>query len=392
MQSPAKKGLQIQMPDDAIALGVRHAALNVQIGDYLTAEPTTKGELLGGTSLRLDLDALAGLKATTEKLHRAGMKVYAILLARATGNPAIDRHILHPKYESAAPNRLAAFRTTDESGQRLLRAFCRELSVRTPIRGWIVGNEVNSHHDWYNMGPADSADVIESVERSLRTVHEGVAERGGMVYLSLDHFWALRHRPDRPDQSLPGREVLEGVAALARRRGDFGWHVAHHPYPENLFEPRFWLDRTPTLSFDTPRITFKNLEVLTEYLKQPHLLHRGRARRTILSEQGFHRPDGPEGERLQAAAYAYAWKRVARNDGIDAFILHRHVDHSHEGGLKLGLWTNKPGSIADPDRKTQMWDVMKAAGTPGEEEAFRFALPIVGLENWNQAAPQRVPK
>src|SRR5688572_10537542 len=44
---------------------------------------------------------------------------------------------------------------------------------------------------------------------------------------------------------------------------------------------------------------------------------------------------------VQAAAYAYAWQRVIRNPNIDAFILHRHVDHAHEGGLNLGLWTDR---------------------------------------------------
>ena len=80
------------------------------------------------------------------------------------------------------------------------------------------------------------------------------------------------------------------------------------------------------------------------------MLHNGNPRRVILSEQGFHTPDGPEGEQLQAAAYCLAWNQVNRDCGIDAFILHRHVDHKHEGGLRLGLWTRKPDSVATPDR------------------------------------------
>ena len=34
-------------------------------------------------------------------------------------------------------------------------------------------------------------------------------------------------------------------------------------------------------------------------------------RRVILSEQGFHTPEGPDGETVQAAAYRYAWKKVS---------------------------------------------------------------------------------
>ena len=121
------------------------------------------------------------------------------------------------------------------------------------------------------------------------------------------------------------------------------------------------------------------------YLGQPGLQFEGKPRRVILSEQGFHTPDRPDGEVLQAAGYAYAWRKVAALDGIDSFILHRHVDHGQEGGLKLGLWsrdTNSP-SAAAPLAKKKIYEVFRAADTPQWEEAFRFALPVIGITNWN---------
>jgi hypothetical protein len=397
--SGEKKGLQVQMVDDAIDLGIRHAAINIQMGDVLTTEPATEDAAIEGSTLRLRASALRDLDTRIGALSRHGIRVYAILLARATGNAALDRFILHPDYDPKSPNRLAAFRVTDAEGVATLRGFCRALARRYrpkgeygTIGGWIVGNEVDSHYAWFSMGPAKPEQVADAVERSLRTVHDAVAPFGGRVYMSLDHFWTNRFMPDRPDLSMPGKEVIDRVAALAKSRGDFPWNVAHHPYPENLFEPRFWLDKSAPLRFDAPRVTFKNLEVLTEYLKRPEVRYRGQVRRVILSEQGFHRPEGPDGEAVQAAAYAYAWNRVVRNPGIDAFILHRHVDHSQEGGLRLGLWTNKPGSIADPDRRTRMWEVMRAVGTAREAEATAFALPLVGLSSWSEAAPRKIER
>jgi hypothetical protein len=121
-------------------------------------------------------------------------------------------------------------------------------------------------------------------------------------------------------------------AELARERGDFDWHVAYHPYPENLGDPRFWLDKSATPDDASPRITFKNLQVLTTHLARPELLWKGQTRRIILSEQGFHcREELPDGEAVQAAAFCYAWRKVAALPAIDAFILHRHVDHAYEG-------------------------------------------------------------
>lgn len=157
--------------------------------------------------------------------------------------------------------------------------------------------------------------------------------------------------------------------------------------PENLFKPRVWLDRTATNSVNSPRITFKNLEQLTRYLRQPELLCQGVPRRVILSEQGFHSDASPQGEELQAAAYCYASWKTDHLDGIDSFILHRHVDHKMEGGLNLGLWMRQTNSIATPLAKKKIYEVFKAADTPGRNQAFAFALPLIGITNWSQVLP-----
>jgi hypothetical protein len=127
--------------------------------------------------------------------------------------------------------------------------------------------------------------------------------------------------------------------------------------------------------------------VLLEFLQRPELKFGDESRRVILSEQGFHTPDGADGEQLQAAAYCYAWKKVQSLKGIDAFILHRHVDHAHEGGLRLGLWTRRMESVAEPERKKLIHEIFRAAGTDGEERAFLFALPIIGVKDWHELAP-----
>ena len=102
----------------------------------------------------------------------------------------------------------------------------------------------------------------------------------------------------------------------------------------------------------------------------------------ILSEQGFHTLLTPEGESLQAAAYAYAWEKCRRLPLVDAFIYHRHVDHAHEGGLRLGLWRNAPNSVATPHSKKQIWELFRVAGTPEWDAAATPLLPVTGLKSW----------
>ena len=111
-------------------------------------------------------------------------------------------------------------------------------------------------------------------------------------------------------------------------------------------------------------------------------LRAGQPRRIILSEQGFHTPGTTNGEMVQAAAFCYAYKKTERLAGIDAFILHRHVDNAQEGGLLLGLRRNQPAD-GDPHPRKKIYDCFRTADTPEWEQSFRFALPIVGLANWN---------
>ena len=53
---------------------------------------------------------------------------------------------------------------------------------------------------------------------------------------------------------------MDTLMAYCKAEGDFKWGVAIHPYPENLLDPKAWLDKKNTYATDTPYITFKNLE------------------------------------------------------------------------------------------------------------------------------------
>lgn len=60
-------------------------------------------------------------------------------------------------------------------------------------------------------------------------------------------------------------------------------------------------------------------------------------------------------------------------------MLHRHVDHPDEGGLKLGLitWDNPP-------KKKYIYEVFRLADTDQWEKAFDFAKPIIGVNDWTE--------
>ncbi len=393
---PSKKGLQFQDPDDALALGIRHGTVNISYG--LIFDPANKPGnptwTVDGQTYTFNRSYLDSLPV--KKMSDAGVNVYLIFCAYEMHRPELDRDLLNPKHANPLPNHMAAFNTTDDQGTRRLRAAAEFLAdwygrgdnEHGRVVGFIVGNEVNAHWQWYNLGTPHPAEAVADYERALRIFHTAVrtVSAQARVYVSLEHHWTLRPSP----RELGGKFFLEHLARLSRSGGDYDWQVAYHPYPENLFQPRFWKDRTAGADFSTGRITFKNIELLPAWLATPEMQFHGAPRTAILSEEGLHSDNTPDGDRAQAAAYCLAWEKIARLPGIEAFILHRHVDHRGEGGLNLGLWRRKEDSTATPGERRPIYECFKAAGTPAQAAAFQFALPIVGLKSWEDVNPIRV--
>lgn len=390
----SKKGLQVEIVEDAIALGVKHAGLNFNLSQLIDPKADTNNPSWESAGRRYHFQHgyLTAMDNQIKTLSERGVVVTLIVLTYQSGDPEVNRILIHPRCETNAPNHLGNFNTVTDEGCRWLAAaleFCAERWSRLDQRfgrvaGYIMGNEVNSHWWWANMGRVSMKEFADDYLRTVRLAHMAIRNQSSWarVYLSLEHHWNIRYSAGEEQQSFPARPFLDYFAEKARAGGDFDWHVAFHPYPENLFEPRFWNDKTATTNaLTSPRITFKNIELLPNYLRRPELLFNGQPRRIILSEQGFHTPKDTNGEIVQAAAYCYAYKKVERLGGIDSFILHRHVDHPHEGGLLLGLRGMQPkGDEARPRKK--IYECFRAADTPEWEKAFEFALPVIGLTSW----------
>jgi hypothetical protein len=399
LHAQSKKGLQVEMIDDALALGIKHAALNLNLSQLIVPTPKpgqqTATWTRGEDTFHFSQNYLRSLDQKIRPLSKNGVEIKLIILAYRSHDPAINRILLHPKYHPDAPNNLGAFNTVTPEGKRWLHASLEFLARRysTPeqtfghVTGYIIGNEVNSHWWWANRGEVTMEEFAADYHEAVRLMHHAIRRQspGPKVYISLEHHWNMRYPPANELKAFPAKAFIDHFAKIVKERGDFDWHLAFHPYPESLRDPEFWKDTTATNSPDTRRITFKNLPVLTEYLKKPELLYQGKPRRITLSEQGFDTPKGPGGQKIQAAAYAYAYRLVDQLDGIDSFILHRHVDHPKEGGLRLGLRTFAPAR----DKKF-IYNVFLHADTPDWEKHFAFALPIIGLTEWPKE-PSPVP-
>ena len=373
------------MVDDALALGIHHAGINVNLTALFDAKSKSEtGDFV------FNQNYLASLDRQIKPLSDKGVLVYLIIIAYPSKNPAIDAVVLHPGHRKDYKFSVGAVNTTSGFLDAVISMLAERWSGAHPengrVWGWIIGNEVNSHFLWNNMGPVPLETAASEYEKAFRIMHTAIRKhsQNARTYLSSDHHWSSSMHNVSPQEATPGRDFLDTFAHLVRERGDFDWNVAWHPYPEDLGNPRAWADKTVTHDDNTNKVTFKNLDVLPKHLERPELLFNGRPRRIILSEQGFHTLLTPDGEQLQAAAYAYAWEKIQTLPTVDAFIYHRHVDHAHEGGLRLGLWRNAPNSVADPHSKKLIYELFQKAGTPTWRATADALLPVTGLHAWDQ--------
>lgn len=380
------KGLQVcgNMVDDAVTLGVRHAAINLNQGDIMMPGP---GENISeftcnGKTFYFDEAYMANFDKTIKDLTDAGIIVSLILLNSMHWRREISQEmkdiLVHPHYNPEGL--ISAFNLTNETGFNYYQAFVEYASQRFSdpsgvhgrVWGYIVGNEIDSQWVWGNAGEMNCHDYMREYTLAMRTTWLAAqkANSASRVYISLTHLFNISHLPN-PLQTYPGAKCLAELAANCAQDGDFPWSVAFHPYPEDLRFPDFWNDETALDTLDTPRITFKNIYMLPKYLEQPQYLYHGQRRKIILSEQGFNSHKTDESEQFQAAAYALAFDRIKACPEIEAFILHAHIDNLDEFGLNLGMWRVDDKNVAIS--KKPIYDVFRDIEGPRRDEIMAWA-------------------
>ncbi|MBL9154478.1 MAG: hypothetical protein JNK37_18450 [Verrucomicrobiales bacterium] len=406
-----KKGLAGIHPDpalfpDLVELGIGHLTHNITLGSLLRekAGPDTLSHDYAGRTYHFAKAGVATIDRVTSFAHQHGIVVSAIILVPNLPDRQswAGRVLTHPEAHPSGIYSLANVATFEgithyAAAMRFLaERYSRPDSPLGRIAHWIIHNEVDSGWVWTNAGHQPAAVYLDDYAKSMRIAYQAVRSYDplGKVHISLTHNWTRSHLPKDP-RFFPSRHLLGLLNRLSRLEGDFEWGLAFHPYPQSLFHPRTWEDVGARNDPDSPYITFRNIEVLDRWMQQPAYRYQGKTVRTILlSEQGFHTPDTSEtSQATQAAALAYAWKKIAPIASIEAFHYHRWIDHEREGGLNLGLWTVKPGTITLPLAKKKSWEVFRALDTPGEAAAVEFAKPIIGIEDWSGIAlpPAPVP-
>ncbi len=374
-KTSSKKGLQPEDLDEALELRTQHAVINWTVNSLLTTNCTnTVPYQYRGKTYYFNADMLDYNDAQVKAYNKAGTRVSIILLLPNSSNSETDAM----RYKGSSYAKYSSFNISSQKGCRTFEALMSYLAKRygtkeNYVAGWILGNEVNNPYEWNYGGNKSLTSYMEQYSRAFHICYNAVrsVSKKSNVYISLDYNWNCD-----PDNS--GKRYFTTKATLdefyhqVNLRGKVPFHIAYHAYPQGLIDPVFWDDSLATNSTASTFITFRNLNVLTNYVKKNF----GKNYTIMLSEQSF---NSTKGEAVQAAAYAYAYYLSECNSMIESFIYSRHFDNPIE--MAQGCYW---GLCDQSHNKRMIWHVFQNIDS---SSSFKFTNQLVkytNLSSWSK--------
>jgi len=382
-----------KFPDELKQLGISAVTVNLMVNSYVSLKPepeTIPFQWQGRTYYAREKN-LSAMDATFREAQKHGAMMSVILLLENPAKSAEPDVKLMGHPDAVKQGIYAMPNVTSPEGIALYGGILNFMAERWSradgkygrVHHWIIHNEVDAGWVWTNAGDKPAIVYLDLYQRSMRLM-DLIARQydpNARAFISLTHHWA--HLGAKYWHG--SKRLVDLLVEFTRAEGDFPWAMAYHPYPQNLFNPRTWEDEQATFSFDSPKITPKNLEVLDAYMKQPALLYQGKVRPVHLSENGFNSKDySPKELEDQAAGMALAWKKMAALSSIESWQYHNWIDNRKEGGLRIGL-RKFPDESGDPFGKKPIWHLYQALGTPEEKAAAEPYLKTIGIPTWEHA-------
>ena len=258
-------------------LGISYISFNIRINNFLrlASSPDHIPFEYNGRTYYADKRKIEKYDRTIRCAAKHGVNVSAIILVYPelwSRDSQVGRMLEHPEYKRCGAYTMPNLTNIDSVNlyaaalDFLAARYNRPDGKYGRIHRWIVHNEVNSGNVWTNAGNKKLVEFMDIYVKSMRMVYYTARkyDADAEVFISLDHCWNEEYVEPN---CYPGAKVMDTLMAYCKAEGDFKWGVAIHPYPENLLDPKAWLDKKATYATDTPYITFKNLEVLDDWIK-----------------------------------------------------------------------------------------------------------------------------
>lgn len=394
------KGLGVDSDyQEAIALGIKHAGINIATKDIFGKGITYSYK---GKNYNINASTLLSLDTQIKAYSNAGVAVTAVIVnAWNTEQPELNLPGL-----TQLPSEQALyyqFNTSSKKAVDSLEALASFLAKRYngqngygKITNWVIGNEINNQR-WNHANVNDEGQYIQDFQDAFRIFYTAIKSESANdnVMFSIDHYWNIPTEA-QATTTYSGKSIVDTFAYINQVEGAIDWGLALHPYPYPMNSPMFWKERDERYgvssyfsdSVDSPIVDFVNLHVVTDYMQSPGLLDtNGKVRTIFLTEEGFSSVTGSgDMATQQAAAIAYSYYIAANNPYIKAYILSRQEDHEEElkSGLAVGLSVKyEDGKRVDKPAK----EVFRLIDTEQSKAVSEFAKTVVGVTEWEELIP-----
>lgn len=373
---------------DLDSLQVKSVTINVVLNNLISTYKVNKNwaaKTFNGKRYYYSKKALQNYDALLKNCAERKIVTSAILLVPYyASDSTMVKTITHP--ESTGGN-YAMPNLTDAKGVNTFAAMLSLLAERYSgetygrFNHWIILNEVDAGTTWANMGDQPLPRYIDAYQKTMRMCYNILRQydQNASVLASFTHTWA---------GSAGEYTTLNFLNQFMRydyAEGDYRWGLAYHPYPQDLSRPRFWEDdKESTYMMNSPYCTFKNLEVVDAWVRNPAHYYMGNTKRVLfLSENGTNSPSYSEKDLTdQAAGACWAWKKVSKLEGIDGIQWHNWIDNKVEG-FRLGL-RYYPDDETYKGAPKPVWYVWQAAGTEKEDSVFEKYKSVIGISSWDE--------
>jgi len=147
--------------------------------------------------------------------------------------------------------------------------------------------------------------------------------------------------------------------------------------------PDLWNDPKAGKTLSAEVVSFSNIEILADFLSAEGRTYRGEPREILVTGLPVSTArDNETTEKKQAAAFAYAYRRLLTVPTVVGWILPARVDtETASNGL---CYPAAEGSF--PQRKP-VYEVFRLADTDRADVSAAPYLPLVGVGNWSSVIP-----
>jgi len=378
LNNQSKKGLFCEANDYSLSnyedLGCSHSTINIDLVDFLAPNEDENGnELdspinaytykLGGKTYSFRKSAVDKLDKYVKGYYEKGSTISCILIARDYSDWSE-----YPKaftYD-VTQGQIMGFNTSNRVGSDYFIATMEFLNDHYSknnyefgyISNYVIGNEIDYSNSYYRISNdlIDLKYYVEEYSRTLRLANLACKKfnKDVTVTVPFTQWWNVRPVSLNKNVYTP-RKVFDYLNEKTKFEGDYNWNIAPHTYVFGLGQTQvYYFDTVAginaydsltnaggslTNNIDTTgALTFSNIELLDNYLKEENNLVNGKTRKIFLTESGVSSSTGDiKEDKYQAGYIASIYYKLCQLDTVECWNYYREEDHSNEGNCRFGL-------------------------------------------------------